>query len=639
MDNRLKATLTLWYLVFILLFGAIFIGIPGGSTNTSQVIPLTILKNHNCVTTETRGVIVNTRRPNRTLPTTKLILDRQAARAGLTMQMTKLPAKARTKRAQLAKRILVINSEISEIQSCATGQLHVQVEEVATCGNGVLDEDEVCDPSVAANSQCCTLDCNAQPLGTSCSIADTSPTQCEMFACNGAGACTVQNREGDCDDKQECTRNDKCIGRSCVGAPVDPSEDRAITCGEGECKRSVMACSTNPVCTPGVPTQETCNGLDDDCDGQIDEALGTISCGKGSCAQQVPACVDGTPQTCSPKSGTGEVCNGIDDDCDGAVDEDLGNISCGRGICQRLTPACINGKTAQCIPGPAINETCNSVDDDCDGEVDEGLGTITCGTGSCLKISPACVAGVPASCGELGTLNPARPEVCNGIDDNCNNQIDELAPLECGVGACKRSTAACWNGAANRCTPGAPTAETCNGIDDDCNGVIDNQAICPSSTNTQGWCYSGRCSYTCAAGFADGNQNVADGCEIDLRNDINNCGAVGKKCSTSEVCKQPVCTQGQCSSAPGPEGTACLSVSSGKYGCDGEYIYGPGNYACDKYGSCVGGPKMRCTQIQCSTWFGCTNRCSLFVPDSCGPGFVCTSSPFVPGLTQCVVRN
>ncbi|MFO0555434.1 MAG: hypothetical protein U0271_44060 [Polyangiaceae bacterium] len=74
----------------------------------------------------------------------------------------------------------------------------------------------------------------------------------------------------------------------------------------------------------GAGAREICNGLDDDLDGDVDEGLGTITCGVGACRVEVAACIDGSPATCVPGSPSPEVCNGEDDDCDGAVDEDLG---------------------------------------------------------------------------------------------------------------------------------------------------------------------------------------------------------------------------------------------------------------------------------------------------------------------------
>lgn len=638
MGSRVGAKLTFRRLIFVLLVGALFIGIPNSTIINTQTVPLNRVKDHVCISSNGRGVIVNVRRPNRTLPTSKLILGREAARAAFLAQIKKLPVKSRTKRAELKKRISLLNAEIAEIRSCARGEFYRPSDPISTCGNGVLDADEKCDYSVSAYSQCCSQSCTPQPLGTSCSIGSESPSQCEVFACNGAGACSVQNREGTCDDNQQCTTNDRCVGRSCVGAPIDPAQDQVTSCGEGECKRSVLACSLNPVCTPGIPTEETCNGLDDDCDGEIDENLGTISCGTGVCTNQVSACVNGTPQTCAPLGGIAEVCNGKDDDCDGLVDEGLGIILCGTGVCQRSAEACIQGKAGRCIPGQPLTEMCNAIDDDCDGDVDEGIGTITCGIGACTKTSAACVSGFLSWCGQAGTLNPAQPEICNGIDDNCDGSVDNLPQRTCGIGACNRSAPACYDGKATTCEPGTPSAEICNGIDDDCNGTVDNEALCPSRPNAIAGCYQSQCSYTCAFGFADGNGNISDGCEVNLSNDVANCGTLGNVCSTSKTCQQPVCIGGQCSAAPAAEGTACGFVAKGQYGCDGEYIYGPATYVCDKYEACVGGAKMPCSQFECSMYFGCLNRCSPWIPNSCGPGFVCKPT-LIAGLNACVLAT
>ena len=81
-------------------------------------------------------------------------------------------------------------------------------------------------------------------------------------------------------------------------------------------------------CPDGV-RDEICDGVDNDCDGAIDEGCG---------------------QMCVPQN---EICDGLDDDCDGVVDNDC--------------VECPNGR---------MPEICNGgIDDDCDGEVDEGCGT------------------------------------------------------------------------------------------------------------------------------------------------------------------------------------------------------------------------------------------------------------------------
>jgi hypothetical protein len=65
----------------------------------------------------------------------------------------------------------------------------------------------------------------------------------------------------------------------------------------------------------------------------------------------------------------------------------------------------------------------------------------------------------------------ALAEVCNGRDDDCDGRVDDgIAPVSCGVGACRR-TVSCTAGAWPAVRTGsARRAEVCNGVDDDCDG-------------------------------------------------------------------------------------------------------------------------------------------------------------------------
>jgi len=53
----------------------------------------------------------------------------------------------------------------------------------------------------------------------------------------------------------------------------------------------------------------------------VDEGLGSTTCGVGACQTTVENCVGGVTQTCTPGTPSTEVCNGIDDNCNGIVDE------------------------------------------------------------------------------------------------------------------------------------------------------------------------------------------------------------------------------------------------------------------------------------------------------------------------------
>src|SRR5262249_14297329 len=129
-------------------------------------------------------------------------------------------------------------------------------------------------------------------------------------------------------------------------------------------------------CTGDVlPALETCNSVDDDCDGAVDDGFPEITCGVGACQVTITAC---DPMTiCTPNDPTPEVCNGLDDDCNGVVDNGApgSGMMCMTGLpgpCGAGITFCQGGSLA-CVPNvqPTM-EVCNGVDDDCDGMVDEG---------------------------------------------------------------------------------------------------------------------------------------------------------------------------------------------------------------------------------------------------------------------------
>lgn len=182
-----------------------------------------------------------------------------------------------------------------------------------------------------------------------------------------------------------------------------------------------------------VSGTESCDGEDNDCDGEVDEGL-VQECAS-DCGTGTQTCAAGTWSECDAQAPQTETCDGEDNDCDGTTDPGCDCVagesrSCGSAeACIQGTQQCgSDGTWAQCQgavePG---GEMCDGQDNDCDGQVDEmiddvvglcGLGA-TCVDGGCQDIPPeepvedepgipATDAGSASGCGcQTGSNSPA----------------------------------------------------------------------------------------------------------------------------------------------------------------------------------------------------------------------------------------
>jgi hypothetical protein len=218
----------------------------------------------------------------------------------------------------------------------------------------------------------------------------------------------------------------------------------------------VVGCGGTPELPPidgGVPTDckindatngiEICNNRDDDCNGLVDDAMngGALKQACSSlCGGGTEQCVRGQWTGCTAKTPAAETCNGADDDCNGETDEGCDCVHgetrpCGEdeGACRAGIEQCIDGSwSGTCIGavGP-VDEVCNNgLDDNCDAAIDEGCQCTEGETQVCGTDTGACTAGL-ITCGAdsrwgatcEGEVAP-RPEVCNGLDDDCDGQDD-----------------------------------------------------------------------------------------------------------------------------------------------------------------------------------------------------------------------
>ncbi len=261
-------------------------------------------------------------------------------------------------------------------------------------------------------------------------------------------------------------------------------------------------------CDDGDPDRypgaiETCNDIDDNCDGEVDEGLtdtfyrdgdgdgyGVDDSTLSACSQPDGYatlggdCVD-TDSSIHP--GLAEVCDGVDNDCDGSVDEGVlatfyvDSDNDGYGSTASAVQACTqpsgyvisDGDCDDSQPSafPGGVEVCDSVDNDCDGSVDEGVLTTwyadadSDGYGSASSSMGACAApsGHVASntdCNDADAdVNPGATEICNGVDDDCNGATSENGTVTfTSASGAQSSATATFSGSSS--SPAAATLTT-----------------------------------------------------------------------------------------------------------------------------------------------------------------------------------
>jgi hypothetical protein len=241
-----------------------------------------------------------------------------------------------------------------------------------------------------------------------------------------------------------------CNGRDddCDGVLDESYVSQSTSCGVGACvasgSTSCLAGAVVDSCEAEAParTDSRCDGIDDDCDGIVDDeyVAPPTSCGVGACAASgARECVAGSLfDSCQPgtPASADTLCNGIDDDCDGAIDEDFVPVACSTGqpgICGAGTTSCQGGAMlcVQDVGAGPHDASCNGLDDDCDGAVDEDYVTQSCSTGEpgvCAAGTLRCESGAE-SC--QATLSP-QTEICDdGLDNDCDGDADYPADASC----------------------------------------------------------------------------------------------------------------------------------------------------------------------------------------------------------------
>ncbi len=332
-------------------------------------------------------------------------------------------------------------------------------------------------------------------------------------ACSGGSVC----HEGVCG----CPANRSTIcGTSCIDLQTDP-----MHCGR---------CST------------TCNAA----------ANGAASCTAGVCGVN---CAD----------GFGDCNHALADGCESDVRSDTTNC----GMCGHL--CAFAHATSTCATGSCLMGACDAGYGDCNGSSLDGCETqLGSDSANCGRCGNTCVAANAMSGCSAGTCTvigcAAGFGNCNAAPaDGCEVSL-QTSPSNCGVcgGVCParaNASPACANGAcAFTCGFGFGNCDgnATNGCETsllaDANNCGSCGTICTAAPNQSAVCSSGACQRTCAPGFGDCDGNPSNGCEVDLRTSLGNCGACGSTCSRPNA--TAACTAGMCST---------ITCSSGFANCDG----------------------------------------------------------------------
>jgi len=493
--------------------------------------------------------------------------------------------------------------------------------QAASCTDGSQTESET-------DVDCGGGSCKGCPVGGGCSVGlDCLSGVCSEQGC-AAPTCgdrapngnetDIDCGGGDCDPcvaGQKCLTPSDCVGNECTAGVC------ALSCaaGTGNCDgNSSNACETNlrtdadhcgdcgtactldnatASCSGGVCRVESCVAPYDDCNGDPSDGCETNTTASlencGACAAKPCPALNGTPYCSDAKCGL--TCDKNFADCDGEagngcekdVSRDINNCGgCGK------TCSASAGKTAWCRDGQCGETTCAAGRGDCNGDPDDDPANNGCETDlktdidSCGTCGNICgVANGQAQC----TAGACSVKSCSvGFDDCTGGYADGCETKTTtdlsNCGNCGK-TCTTANGTP-ACVSGACQVKTCSGTYADCNGTVSDgcetntatsQTHCGACTgdsvncdtlfpHSSGQCTNSACVLkTCATGYDNCNGVPSDGCESNLKTDVNHCGVCTTACSSTGTSSSGTsCAAGVCS--PQCKGTL-LSCSNPQNGC------------------------------------------------------------------------
>ena len=366
---------------------------------------------------------------------------------------------------------------------------------VAGCGGGTTSLVD-CQPPCPASSTCDTSNGTCVPNPVDASVAgDLAMPECVPMCMGQAPYCTPAHKCVACLTDDNCAAGNLCKNSVCVPGCNDDARCRA-----GGMPQTMACCGGQ--CTDTATDGANCGKCATACNG------GHAS---GMCAGGV--CAFGT---CS--SGYGDCNMDPKDGCES-------NLHVDRNNCGKCGTMCSEKNAiAACADGCYL-AACNFGYDDCNGDPMDGCETSVvsdprncggCGM-PCGAVAHAKVSCINAAC-QVTNCDQGFADCDNNAANGC----------EVAVGTDKSNCGACGNvcGANLVCTNGGCTCQNCN------------------IPNAKSKCVNLQCAFdSCLPGFADCDNNQANGCEVNTNSDKNNCSACGKACPMGQSCVSGVCAK------------------------------------------------------------------------------------------------